>query len=81
MFETGDGVVEGVWLMANGLVGVDVGKTGAYLGVDLFACQYGGITPECDADLEEAKVLIRELGYTKTGKAWIEDGQVTMELL
>lgn len=74
-------MVEGAWIMANGLVGVDVGRSGAYLGVDLFSCQYGGVTPECDADLAEARSLIRGLGYTRTGTVTIEDGQVVMELL
>ena len=74
-------VIEGAWIMGNGLVGVDVGRSGAYLGVDLFSCQYGGVTPECDADLAEAKDLIRDLGYTRTGAVTIEDDQVVMELL
>lgn len=74
-------VREGFWVMDNGLVTVDVGLRDAWLLVNLFACQYGGVTPECDTDLTEAGRLIRELGYTRTGVTKIEDETVHIELI
>lgn len=67
--------------MDNGLATVDVGLTDAWLYVELSACQYGGVTPECDADLVEAGLLIKELGYTRTGVTKEEDGVVMIELV
>lgn len=74
-------VVEGIWVMDHGLVTVDVGQADAWLMVNLSACRYGGVTPECDADLAEARDLIRELGYTGIGETREEDGLVMLELI
>ena len=72
---------EGIWVMSHGLVSLDLGTGGACLMVELSACQYGRVTPECDADLAEAALLIKELGYTRTGTTEEEDGLVLLELL
>ncbi len=74
-------VHEGIWVMGHGLVTVDVGYQGAWLMAELSHCQYGGVTPECDADLAEAAVLIREMGYRRTGEYKEEDGAVHIELI
>lgn len=74
-------VHEGIWVMGHGLVTVDVGQADAWLMVILAVCQYGGVTPECGADLAEAGELIRELGYTNTGETKIEDDVVMIELV
>lgn len=72
---------EGIWVANNGLAAVDVGLRDAWLSVNLFACQYGGVTPECDEDLAQMGQLIRDMGYTRTGETKIEDGVVLLELL
>lgn len=72
---------EGIWVMTHGLVTVEVSLTDAWLMVISSVCQYGGVTPECDADLAEAGLLIKELGYTKTGVTKEEDGLIMMELV
>jgi hypothetical protein len=74
-------VQEGIWVMGNGLVTVDVGQADAWLMVLLAACRYGGITPECDADLAEARDLIGEMGYRRTGETRIEEDVVMIELV
>lgn len=73
-------VQEGIWVMSNGLVTVDVGQADAWLMVISSVCQYGGVTPECDADLAEAAKLIRELGYSETGDYRTEDDVFMVEL-
>lgn len=73
-------VIEGIWVMSNGLVTVDVGQADAWLMVIGSVCRYGGVTPECGADLAEAGVLIRELGYTETGDYRTEDDVFMVEL-
>ena len=74
-------VREGIWVADNGLATVDVGLRDAWLQVSLFACQYGGVTPECDADLAQMRDLVRDLGYSRIGETRIEDNVVMLELL
>ena len=74
-------VIEGIWVMNHGLVTVDVGYQGAWLMAELSHCRYGGVTPECDADLAEARDLIAEMGYRRTGEVKEEGGAVHIELI